>query len=90
MYKISDKIVAFIDPAEIEPGAMAQIENVAKLPFIFQHIAVMPDCHLGIGATVGSVIATRGAIVPACVGVETISMIRKRVIWKQIERGEGI
>ena len=70
MHKINDKIIAFLDPATIEPKAMEQLENVAKLPFIFQHVAVMPDCHLGIGATVGSVIATRGAIVPAAVGVD--------------------
>lgn len=70
MYKIGEKIVAFLAPAEIEPGAMAQLENVAKLPFIFKHIAVMADCHLGIGATVGSVIATKGAIVIAAVGVD--------------------
>ena len=70
MHTIGEKIVAFLNPTGIEPSAMAQLENVSKLPFIFHHIAVMPDCHLGIGATVGSVIATRGAIVPAAVGVD--------------------
>jgi tRNA-splicing ligase RtcB len=49
---------------------MEQLHNLAALPFVFKHIAVMPDCHLGMGATVGSVIATRGAIVPAAVGVD--------------------
>lgn len=70
MKQISDKIVCFLDPAAIEPAAMRQIENISKLPFLYKHVAVMPDCHLGKGATVGSVIATKGAIVPAAVGVD--------------------
>ncbi len=53
-----------------EEQAMRQLGNIAKLPFIHQHIAGMPDVHLGIGATVGSVIATKGAIIPAAVGVD--------------------
>lgn len=56
---------------DVEPEAMQQLRNVAKLPFIHPHgIAVMPDVHYGIGATVGSVIATQGAIIPAAVGVD--------------------
>ena len=51
-------------------SALAQLRNVARLPFVFRHVAAMPDVHLGMGATVGSVIATRGAIVPAAVGVD--------------------
>jgi tRNA-splicing ligase RtcB (3'-phosphate/5'-hydroxy nucleic acid ligase) len=70
MERISDKIVAFLDPDTIEPAAKQQLENISELPFIFKHIAVMPDCHLGKGATVGSVIATKGAIIPAAVGVD--------------------
>jgi tRNA-splicing ligase RtcB len=53
-----------------EAGAMQQLRNVASLPFIFRHIAGMPDVHWGMGATVGSVIATKQAIVPAAVGVD--------------------
>ncbi|MDX2019374.1 MAG: RtcB family protein [Deltaproteobacteria bacterium] len=53
-----------------EPEARAQLERMAALPFIHKHIAVMPDVHVGIGATVGSVVATKGAIVPAAVGVD--------------------
>lgn len=53
-----------------EPGAMQQLRNVASLPFIFRHVAGMPDVHWGMGATVGSVIATQRAIVPAAVGVD--------------------
>lgn len=53
-----------------EAGAMQQLRNVASLPFIFRHVAGMPDVHWGMGATVGSVIATQRAIVPAAVGVD--------------------
>jgi tRNA-splicing ligase RtcB (3'-phosphate/5'-hydroxy nucleic acid ligase) len=63
-------IKAWVDGVEFEDAARAQVENVASLPFIFKHVAVMPDVHWGMGATVGSVIATRGAIVPAAVGVD--------------------
>lgn len=54
----------------VEHKAMEQLYKVASLPFIYKHVAVMPDVHLGIGATVGSVIATKGAIIPAAVGVD--------------------
>lgn len=70
MQKMNERIVAFLDPESIEAGAKQQLFNVAGLPFIYKHIAVMPDCHWGIGATVGSVIATKGAIIPAAVGVD--------------------
>ncbi len=53
-----------------EAGAMQQLRNVASLPFVHSHIAGMPDVHWGKGATVGSVIATKQAIVPAAVGVD--------------------
>lgn len=53
-----------------EDSAMQQLRNVARLPFIHRHVAGMPDVHWGMGATVGSVIATKGAIVPAAVGVD--------------------
>ena len=70
MYKINDKIITFLDPASIEPEALQQLHNISEMPFVFKHLAVMPDCHLGKGATVGSVIATQGAIIPAAVGVD--------------------
>jgi len=63
-------IKAWVDGVEFEDAARQQVENVASLPFIFKHVAVMPDVHWGMGATVGSVIATKGAIVPAAVGVD--------------------
>lgn len=55
---------------QIEDQAMDQLINLSSLPFIHSHIAAMPDVHWGRGATVGSVIATKGAIVPAAVGVD--------------------
>jgi len=55
---------------ELEPQARKQLENVASLPIIHGHVAAMPDVHAGIGATVGSVIPTKGAIIPAAVGVD--------------------
>jgi tRNA-splicing ligase RtcB len=54
----------------VEEAAREQLRNTAKMPFIFQHIAVMPDVHLGKGSTVGSVIPTLDAIIPAAVGVD--------------------
>jgi tRNA-splicing ligase RtcB (3'-phosphate/5'-hydroxy nucleic acid ligase) len=54
----------------LEDEARRQLQNIAKLPFIHGWIAVMPDVHLGKGATVGSVVPTIGAIVPAAVGVD--------------------
>jgi tRNA-splicing ligase RtcB len=70
MNKLNEKIVTFLNPEAIEPAAKQQLLNMAELPFVFKHIAVMPDCHLGKGATVGSVIATKGAVIPAAVGVD--------------------
>ena len=56
--------------SEIEPAARAQLVNVSRLPIVHHHVAAMPDVHLGIGATVGSVIPTLRAIIPAAVGVD--------------------
>lgn len=55
---------------EVEPQAIQQLKNTASLPFVFKHVAAMPDVHYGMGATVGSVVATKNAICPACVGVD--------------------
>lgn len=54
----------------VEEDAKQQLMNTAKMPFIFKHLAVMPDVHLGKGSTIGSVIPTVGAIIPAAVGVD--------------------
>ena len=54
----------------VDPKARDQLSRAARMPFIFKHVAVMPDVHVGIGATVGSVIPTKGAVIPAAVGVD--------------------
>lgn len=56
--------------SEIDEGAITQAARAARLPFVSGHVALMPDAHVGIGATVGSVIPTEGAIIPAAVGVD--------------------
>lgn len=63
-------IKAWTDGVEMEHEAVNQLYNVSQMPFVYKHIAVMPDVHYGIGATVGSVIPTKGAIIPAAVGVD--------------------
>jgi tRNA-splicing ligase RtcB len=63
-------IKAWTDGVPVEPKAMEQLRNLSSLPFAYKHIAIMPDVHWGMGATIGSVIATKGAIVPAAVGVD--------------------
>ena len=54
----------------VDEQAKSQLTNIARMPFVHSHLAVMPDVHVGKGATVGSVIATKGAIIPAAVGVD--------------------
>ncbi len=63
-------VKVWVPENELDPQAAQQLKNVASLPFVFKHVAAMPDVHLGIGATVGSVIATQGAVIPAAVGVD--------------------
>lgn len=63
-------IKAWTRGVPIEEAARQQLLNAAQLPFVFRWIAAMPDVHWGIGATVGSVIPTKGAIIPAAVGVD--------------------
>jgi tRNA-splicing ligase RtcB len=63
-------IKAWTRGVEVDEKAKQQLRNLASLPFVFKHVAVMPDVHWGLGATVGSVIATKGAIIPAAVGVD--------------------
>jgi tRNA-splicing ligase RtcB (3'-phosphate/5'-hydroxy nucleic acid ligase) len=54
----------------VDEKAKVQLSKAAQMPFIFKHMAVMPDVHVGIGATVGSVIPTKNAVIPAAVGVD--------------------
>lgn len=67
---IGKPIKAWTKGVFVEEQAKEQLRNVAQMPFIHKHLAVMPDVHWGMGATVGSVIATKGAIIPAAVGVD--------------------
>lgn len=69
-HNIGEKIIAFIPKENIEPEALAQINNTASMPFVYKHVAVMPDTHYGKGSTVGTVLPTKGAIIPAAVGVD--------------------
>ncbi|WP_037572019.1 RtcB family protein [Phaeacidiphilus oryzae] len=74
------------DPAGVEPAAMQQLRNISSLPWI-AGLAVMPDVHLGKGATVGSVIAMRDAVCPAAVGVDIgcgMSAVRTSVTTRQL------
>lgn len=54
----------------VDQKARDQLERVARMPFVYKHVAVMPDVHVGIGATIGSVVPTIGAVIPAAVGVD--------------------
>src|SRR5215212_9300575 len=70
METVNDRAVVFLPWDTIETAAQQQILNTASMPFVFKHVAVMPDCHYGRGATVGTVLATQGAVIPAAVGVD--------------------
>jgi tRNA-splicing ligase RtcB len=63
-------IKAWVRGVPFDDTARRQLENTARLPFIHKWVAAMPDVHAGIGATVGTVVATKGAIIPAAVGVD--------------------
>lgn len=69
MIKVNEKVTLFLPQEQIEPQAFNQVMNISKMDPVFG-IAVMPDCHLGKGATVGSVIATQNAVIPSAVGVD--------------------
>ncbi|TKJ28359.1 RtcB family protein [Blastococcus sp. CCUG 61487] len=68
MEKINDRLLNWA--SILEDTTREQAERTASMPFIYPHVALMPDAHLGMGATVGSVIPTHGAIIPAAVGVD--------------------
>lgn len=87
-------IKAWIDGVPVEDSAMQQLHNVAQLPFVFKHVAVMPDVHMGIGATIGTVVATDaddGAIVPSITGVDIgCGMMAVRTTLKESDIPESI
>ena len=66
----SQRVPVKIWTDEIDEKSKQQLSNIASLPFVHHHVAAMPDVHLGIGATIGAVIATHKAIIPAAVGVD--------------------
>jgi tRNA-splicing ligase RtcB len=68
MQKISERLISWA--SILEEGTRDQAVTASGMPFIYPHLALMPDAHLGKGATVGSVIPTLGAIIPAAVGVD--------------------
>lgn len=89
MEHINDKIVAFLPAETIEPEALEQIKNTATLPFLFKHVAVMPDTHYGKGSTVGTVLPTKGAVCPAAVGVDIgCGMIAVKTNLTQADLGD--
>ncbi len=65
---INDKLISWA--SDIDPGTLRQAEKTARLPIVEGHVALMPDAHVGIGATVGSVIPTTNAVIPSAVGVD--------------------
>lgn len=67
---LDSRVPVHVYTDDLDASARAQLLNIANLPIVYHHVAAMPDVHMGIGATVGSVIATREAIIPAAVGVD--------------------
>ena len=65
---INPKLISWA--SDIDPGTIRQAEKTARLPIVEGHVALMPDAHIGVGATVGSVIPTNGAVIPSAVGVD--------------------
>jgi tRNA-splicing ligase RtcB len=63
-------IKAWIQGVDVDKGTIDQLLQVSQMPFIYKWVAAMPDCHVGLGATIGSVIATKGAVIPAATGVD--------------------
>ena len=66
--RINDKLISWA--SDVDEGTIVQAEKAARLPIVEGHVALMPDAHVGIGATVGSVIPTAGAVIPSAVGVD--------------------
>lgn len=80
MERVNERLINWA--SILEPDTLAQAERTASMPFVYPHVALMPDAHLGKGATVGSVIPTLGAIIPAAVGVDIgCGMIAVQTHW---------
>jgi tRNA-splicing ligase RtcB len=69
-YSAEGKVLAWTDHVQLDYETLRQAQQTAALQYIFKHVALMPDAHLGIGATVGSVVPLKGAVVPSAVGVD--------------------
>jgi tRNA-splicing ligase RtcB len=63
-------VKAWTKGVDVDRGTLDQLIQVSKMPFIYKWVAAMPDCHVGLGATIGSVLATKGAVIPAATGVD--------------------
>ena len=81
---------------DVDDRSKEQLANIAGLPFVHHHVAAMPDVHLGIGATIGSVIATHKAIIPAAVGVDigcgmyTIALDKQPIDFARLDEAAHI
>jgi len=76
---------------DIEDGALTQAKNLANLPFIFKHIALMPDCHQGYGMPIGGVMATKDVIVPNAVGVDIgcgVMAVKTNLVHRNVTSGK--
>lgn len=89
MKKINDRLLSWA--SILDEKAETQARSTATMPFIFPHLALMPDAHLGLGATVGSVIPTLRAVIPAAVGVDIgCGMIAVRTQFTRSELGDDL
>lgn len=68
MRVVEDKLMVWADP--VDQPVLEQAKRTARLPVVVGHVALMADAHVGLGATIGSVVPTAGAVIPACVGVD--------------------
>jgi len=87
-----DNLKSWTSGVDVEWDAIKQLRNIAELPILAGHVAVMPDVHLGKGATVGSVIPTKAAIIPAAVGVDIgcgMAAIRTEITAEQLPDSLG-
>ena len=87
MQKVTDKLINWASIVEEE--ALNQAKNTSSMDFVYPHLALMPDVHFGRGSTVGSVVPTKGAIMPACVGVDIgCGMMAVKTSYKALEHPE--
>lgn len=89
MHRINDKLISWASIAA--DNAIEQAEQAASMPFVYKYLSLMPDCHWGAGSTIGSVIPTQGAIIPAAVGVDIgcgMSAVRTMLRREHLTREE--